>query len=413
MSETKSASGDGWRSIGRTDVILAVALLVLLLPTTFLALVQGDRPVDAPILVALAVLFAALHALSLLAIRLPLAAFAAASAVMLALAVLPGSDGIPAAMYPSSIAYLLCLAQVVIQRSRVLGFAALGIGAAGAVLITLLPMPALGPQVRWGLLVGLVALVSVAWAIGMLQRLRSQQADDRERARVQDTITAERLRINRDLHDVVAHSMTVMIAQAEVARADVRDDPEASAHAMSVVIETGREALRGMRGIVGAGADAPREPVPDVDTISADVEDVRSVETAATFVEEGVRGTLDPAARIALHHAVREALTNAIRHTAPPRRIDVRRQWLPGQVVTTVHDDGGAGGGGGVGSGAGAAADAVAESPGVGIGLIGMAERVRSAGGVASAGRVEPSGWMVRIDLPLAGAAPADAGSIG
>lgn len=386
----RSSAISRWRAIGRPDVVLAAALTIVLLPSTLLALVQGAQPVAAPILVVLAALFCVLHALSFVGIRFPLASFAAAALVMLALAVLPGSDGVPAALYPSSVAFLLCLAQVAIQRRRLLGLGALATGVTGAIVITLMPMREFDQQTRWGLLVGLIALVSVAWAVGTLQQVRRQQADDHERTRVQQAIAAERMRINRDLHDVVAHSMTVMIAQAEVARAGVRDDPDASAHAMSIVADTGREALRGMRGIVAVDADAPREPIPDIDAIPADVAGARSAETAASFEEEGSRGALDAAARIALHHAVREALTNAIRHTAAPRRVEVRMQWEGERVVTTIVDDGGAD----------AVSSTNADSPGSGIGLIGMAERVRSAGGTMSAGEADP-GWAVRVELPV------------
>lgn len=388
--EVKDGAAHWWRTAGRPDVILAAAFVVILLPSTLLALVQGEHRVSIPVLVAAAALFAVLHALSFIAMRFALVSFAAANAVMLALAVLPGADGVPAAVYPSSVAYLLCLAQVAIQRGRLFGVGALAVGVAGAAVITLMPTVELEPHTRWGLFVGLVALVTVAWAVGLLLRLRRQQAEERERARVHEAITAERMRINRDLHDVVAHSMTVMIAQADVARAQVLDDPDAGAAAMSVVAETGREALRGMRGIVGTDSDAPREPIPDLDVVLADVETVRSTETQVACVEEGERGLLDAAARIALRYAVREALTNAIRHTAPPRRIDVRMQWLSAHVEITVTDDGGSG--------------PAPESPGTGIGLIGMVERVRSAGGEATAVPVEASGWTVRIELPLAGA---------
>ena len=386
--EAEETATRGWRNAGRPDVIVAAAFVIVLLPSTLLALVQGERPVDTPVVVGAIALFVLLHALSFTVLRFSLASFAAASIVMLALAVLPGADGVPAAVYPSSAAYLLCLAQVAIQHGRILGVGALTVGVAGAAVITLMPTVGLEPHVRWGLFVGLVALVAVAWVVGMLQRLRSQQKEERDRARVQEAIIAERMRINRDLHDVVAHSMTVMIAQAELARANVRDDPDASVDAMSVVAGTGREALRGMRGIVGASSDTPREPVPDIDVVFADVDGVRSPQTEASCVEDGTRGRLDAAARIALRHAVREALTNAIRHTAPPRRIDVRMQWQDRQLVTTVVDDGGSG--------------PASDSPGAGVGLIGMSERVRSAGGAVSAAPAEASGWVVRVDLPLA-----------
>lgn len=386
MPAGEKSNRGAWRAIGRTDVILATVFAVVLLPTSLLALTQTDEPAPTPLLILLFGLFALVHAASLVAIRMPIAAFVGASLVMLALAVIPDAAGIPAAIYPSSFAYLLCVGQVSAQCERRIGVAALCVGVLGAAIIAVTPVSAFAFQLRLGIFFGLAALVTVGWAIGMLQQFRRQHADDSARARVQQAIVEERMRINRDLHDVVAHSMTVMIAQAEVARALAHDDPDVSIRATSVVIDTGREALRGMRGIVAAGADTPFEAVPDIDTIVRDVNGVRSVETAVVFAETGSRGVLDPAARIALRHAVREALTNVIRHTASPRSVDVQLQWGAEHVVAMVVDDGGSG--------------AAVESPGAGIGLISMAERVRSAGGTLSATPVEPSGWIVRIELP-------------
>lgn len=383
------ATGTGaraWRSIGRPDAVFAAAFVIVLLPASLLALVQGDRPLPPAAIAAVTAQFAALHVLSFTSIRFPAVSFGVANLVMIALAVLPGSDGVPAAVYPSSAAYLLSFFQIVRHRSRRLGIAALAVGAGGAAIIALMPAVVLEPPARWGLFIGLAALVTATWAVATLQRVRRQQAEDRDRARLRDAIVAERSRINRDLHDVVAHAMTVMIAQADLARADVEADPVASAAAMRAVADTGREALRGMRGIVGAG-DAPREPVPGIDDVLADIEGMRSAETATAAAEEGERGRLDAAARIALRFAVREALTNAVRHTAAPRRIDVRMRWCRDRVVIAVVDDGGAGPAG--------------ESPGTGAGLVGMLERVRSAGGEVEAGPVEPAGWRVRVVLPL------------
>lgn len=157
---------------------------------------------------------------------------------------------------------------------------------------------------------------------------------------------------------------------------------------MEVVAETGREALRGMRGVVSADADAPREPVPDLDAIGTLVDGVRSAETDASLKETGTSRHLDPDALIALHHTAREALTNAIRHTVPPRRIVVALEWGAECVALTVDDDGGSGPG--------------PASPGSGVGLIGMAERVRLARGTLSAQAQQPAGWRVHLELPYA-----------
>lgn len=389
MPAGETSISGAWRAIGRTDVILASVLAVVLLPTSLLALVQSADPVSVPEAILLAGLFALVHVFSLVAIRFPRTAFVGASIVMFVLAVLPGAGGIPAAVYPSSFAYLLCIGQVAAHCERRVSAAALGIAVLGAGIIAVVPTLNLELHLRFATFVGLAALVTLGWAIGMLQRLRQQQIDNAERVRVQQAIAAERMRINRDLHDVVAHSMTVMIAQAEVARALAHEDPQASSRALSVVVDTGRDALRGMRAIVAESADEPLETVPDIDTIVRDVDAVRSARTTAAFNETGTRGVLDPASRIALRQAVREALTNAIRHTSPPQNINVQMDWDGDRVVTTVVDDGGS-----------SSAAPGEKGPGAGIGLISMAERVRSAGGTLSAAPADAAGWIVRIELP-------------
>ncbi|MDQ0643009.1 sensor histidine kinase [Microbacterium murale] len=387
----KNANSDGWRVLNRPDVILAIAMTVLLLPASLIAVVQAQAIPDPSAAAVITALFALVHAASLVSVRLPVTAFAVASLAMLALALLPGGAGVagaPAALFPSSFAYLLCIGEVVALRTLSFALGALVVGVAGAAVIAWTPASSMADDIRMGLFVGLSAMIAAAWVIGLLQRQRGQYAEERQRTRVREAIAAERMRINRDLHDVVAHSMTVMIAQADVARALINDDPDASTRALRVVTDTGRDALRGMRSVIAADADAPREPVPDIDAIDGLVDRVRSTETDTRLEVTGAPRRLESDALIALHHAVREALTNAVRHTMPPRRITVALEWSANQVVVTVDDDGGSGPG--------------PVSPGSGLGLIGMAERVRLAGGALSAGPQHQQGWRVRIELPYA-----------
>ena len=387
----KISASDRWRVLNRPDVILAISMTVLLLPASLIAVVQAQAVPDPAAAAVITALFALLHAASLVSVRFPVIAFAAASLTMLALALLPGGEGVagaPAALFPSSFAYLLCVGEVTALRMRRLGLAALGIGVLGAAVIAWTPVSTMPDGIRVGLFGGLAAMIAAAWAIGLLQRQRRLHAEERERTRVREAIAAERMRINRDLHDVIAHSVTVMIAQADVARALMRDDPDASTRALRVVSDTGRDALRGMRGVIAADGDAPREPVPDIDAIEGLADSVRSTETDVRFNETGRRRRLETDALIAAHHAVREALTNAVRHTMAPRQIVVGLQWRANQVVVTVDDDGGSGPG--------------PASPGSGLGLIGMAERVRLARGTMSAGAQDPEGWRVRIEVPYA-----------
>lgn len=387
----KSSNPDGWRVLNRPDVILAIAMTVLLLPASLIAVVQAQAVPDPAAAVAITALCVVVHAATLVSVRFPVTAFIVASVAMLALALLPGGAGIagaPAALFPSSFAYLLCVGEVVALRTLPFGFGALGVGVLGAAAIAWTPVSTMPDDIRIGLFAGLAAMIAAACAIGLLQRQRRHHAEERQRTRVREAIVAERMRINRDLHDVIAHSMTVMIAQADVARALIRDDPDASTRALRVVADAGREALRGMRGVVAADADAPRAPAPDIETIGTLVNGVRSAETDARLEVTGAPRRLEPDALMALHHAVREALTNAIRHTLPARRIVVSLEWSAHGVIATVDDDGGSGPG--------------PASPGSGLGLIGMAERVRLARGTMSAGPQHPAGWRVRIELPYA-----------
>lgn len=398
----KNSASDGWRALNRPDVILAIAMTVLLLPASLIAVVQAQATPDPAAAGVIIALFALVHGASVASVTFPVIAFATASLAMFALALLPGGEGVagaPAALFPSSFAYLLCVGEVAALHALRVGLGALGIGVLGAAVIAWTPASTMPDGIRIGLFAGLCATIAAAWAIGLLQRQRRQHADERERTRVREAIVAERMRINRDVHDVIAHSMTVMIAQTDVARALVRDDPDASTRALHVIADTGRDALRGMRGVIAVDGGAPREPVPDIDAIGRLVDSVRSADTDVRFDETGTRRGLEPDALIAAHHAVREALTNAVRHTAPPRRIDVRLEWASDLVIATVDDDGGGGPG--------------PASPGSGVGLIGMAERVRLARGTLSAQARQPTGWRVRIELPYAEheTAPANGGA--
>lgn len=394
MGSVRSATGvSGAARRGAAALIVALAVLVVLLPVSLSALVWSG-PVPGVVAVALiALAFVALHGASLIAVRHPVAGSAVASAVMLALVVFPAARETSAAMYPSSLAYLLCLTQVAAQRRVRLSVVALGIGVVGAALIALVepafgvPTRGLDPLLlRGGAFLGLTAAVVAAWACGLLIRSATARAEERARMRVEQAIVEERVRISGELHDVVAHAMTVMIAQSEVARAVVREDPAVSERALGVVVATGREALRGMRAIVRAEGSAPTEPVPTADALPALVEAVRSPACAAVFTETGERRPLPAAVMLALHRTIREGLTNAVRHTAPPVRIEVAVTWTAERVIAEVTDDGGSGPG--------------ETGLGTGTGLIGLAERIRLVDGVFRAGPDGSDGWTVRAELP-------------
>ncbi len=391
-------------------LIVALTALVILLPISVASLTWSSRQPGPGVLLLLALGFAALHGSSFLSVSRPLPGFVLASALMLALLLIPAAREASAAMHPSALVYLLCLAQVSARERLRISVPALVVAVLGAGLIALAE-PAFGADtaidqglLRLGAFGGLAASATAAWACGLLVRSAAARGEERTRVRVEQAIADERMRISGELHDVVAHAMTVMIAQSEVARALVREQPDDSERALGVVIGTGRDALRGMRAIVTAEGEATTEPIPTPDALPDLVAAVRSPACQADFRETGERRALTAPAMLALHHAIREALTNAVRHTQPPVRIAVQVAWSPVSVVAEVSDDGGAGRSG--------------SDLGTGTGLVGLAERIRLAGGTFRSGRDGSRGWRVRVALPVlsessSGASAAGAGAGG
>lgn len=388
----------------RVGPVLALLVAVTMLPLSIVVLLQPAAALTpgpgvlASVLAALAVL----HAASLVAHRLPRAAFAVGAAAMLALALLPLAGGVAAAMLPSSLAFLLLIANAAGLADALARRGALAVGLAGACLITAVHAARAGrddPLVVLGELLGLAAMVVAAWLVGALERSRRERAAEAEAARLRQAVAAERTRIGRDLHDVVSHSLAVMVAQAEAARLLAERDPGRSAAALERVAATGRDAMQGLRGmlrVLDDGRPADRAPAPGVDGLAALVAGAASPGHDTAFVERGERKPLAPDAELALYRAAQEGLTNAVRHLAPPVRIRVELAWGEADAVLTVVDDGGSGrtvaGTGAAGSGA--------PAPGAGgSGLVGLGERLRRAGGDMQVRRER--GWTVRARVPV------------
>lgn len=198
--------------------------------------------------------------------------------------------------------------------------------------------------------VSLVAAVLAAWALGALAHQSRLAEHRRAQESMQRAVSEERARISRDLHDVVSHSPTVMIAQAEAARVVThssvsRNGPEADA-AFERVAETRREAMRGLRSMIHTLGDpgaSPLAPVSGVDAITGLVEHASSTEHTIGLTVEGAPRRRARDADLAAFRVVQEAVTNAIRHLRPPTRIDVSLDWQETETVITVSDDGGPG----------------------------------------------------------------------
>jgi len=225
----------------------------------------------------------------------------------------------------------------------------------------------------------LVLALHLALAAMLGDRRHQQLA---QRARLQELAAAEeRARIARELHDVVAHSLSVVIAQADGGR--YAQDPQAARDALTTIARTAREAQKEMRHALGSG-DAPLEPQPGPQQLPALVERTRRAGLTVTLDEQGDRRPLPPAAGLTVYRVAQEALTNVLKHAGPQATATVELRWEPDRVTVTVSDDGKAAGHG----------------DGLGRGLQGMRERVEPRGGTLQAGPRPDGGFEVRAAIP-------------
>jgi len=202
-------------------------------------------------------------------------------------------------------------------------------------------------------------------------------------------IVDERARIARELHDVVAHSVSVMVVQAGAARRLLARRPERAGEALQSVEASGREALTELRHLLGLlterTPDATLSPQPGLDQLDALVDRVTAAGLDVTLRVEGPPRPLPPGLDLTAYRVVQEALTNVLKHAAGART-EVIVRFLDGDLELEVVDAGGRPG------------DSAA---GAGRGLIGMRERVVMYGGEVEARRRPEGGFAVRARLPL------------
>lgn len=244
-----------------------------------------------------------------------------------------------------------------------------------------------------------LAAVSAAVAIGVAARARRAQltalADravrlERERAQEAElAVAAERTRIARELHDVVAHNVSVMVALAHGAQHTIDDAPDQAREAMGHVAAAGREALIELRELVGVLGDrhAERAPQPGIDQLDELVDRVRAAGLHVRLRVEGEPAALSPLAEVTLYRIAQEALTNVLRHADAPTAVDVQLRWLADGVELEILDDG----------------RAPEPSSAGGRGLVGMRERAAVHGATLAAGPLPGAGWRVATRLPLQG----------
>jgi signal transduction histidine kinase len=247
------------------------------------------------------------------------------------------------------------------------------------------------PGTNWvEVLIGTTFSAGLPMLLGRIAYNRRRRiVGERERA-AHDAVVAERSRIARELHDAVAHAMSVMVVQAGAARTVIDRDTEAAKAAIARVEESGRDGLTEMRRLIGIltdpGTGADLAPQPGLAQLDALLETVRSAGVSVEAVTRGQPRPLPPTADLTAYRVVQEALTNVVKH-AGGAHARVLLDWSADALAIEVADDG-----------RGGAADA---GGGHGHGLIGMRERVALYGGSLETGARPGGGFAVRVRLPL------------
>lgn len=387
--------------------------------------VLSDPPATGYLALTL-IAFGVLHLAVALRRSRPVVAFLMAAAGEATLAMMPllfstGSP-YPVTLLPTGIAYLVCAYTVSAWGRPPWPRISLVVGLVGAIGVTIryvsspeFAASAPGGQFGGTLFVGsaLCAVVVACWGLGVVRRWRSAQfaelaerarrAEDDRLAALQQAAADERARIAREMHDVVAHSLSVMVRQAEGGRYVAATDPERAQQVMLTIADTGRESLRDMRSLLGVlrgdtrpggrpdaenpGDDAPQ---PTMDDVPALVERVRASGQSIDLQISGTPGRLDRAAQLAGYRLVQEALTNVVKHAGPGAHTEVQIVWGAGDLRVSVRDDG-------------HPPPPTVGSDGRGRGHVGMAERLGLLGGTLQTGPVTDGGYQVIGRIPLTG----------
>jgi signal transduction histidine kinase len=252
-----------------------------------------------------------------------------------------------------------------------------------------------------GQVVFIPLLFGIAWLAGFALNARAEQADaaearaaqaERERetaARI--AVAEERARIARELHDIVAHAVSVMVLQVGAVRHKLPEDLADESDALRGVEGAGRTALAEMRRLLAAmrddGDDLELGPQPGLDSVGSLVAEVERAGLPVALHVEGEATGLPRAIELSAYRIVQEALTNALKH-ARAHRADVTLRYGPDELRIEVRDDGRGG---------------ASTSNGPGYGLVGVRERVKIYGGTMTAGTAPDGGFVLDARLPLRG----------
>jgi signal transduction histidine kinase len=384
-----SAAGMSMRHVPSVlDWLAALALAII----AFIEMASGVFPGPVAVLAAVQLAVALPVAFRRVA---PLAAIAASATAFLAYTVIYGRD--------NSVAHLVTGLLLSYSVGRHTEGRRLLAGAAVVLMITAELLVGAGLLFSLGDWAYLLILFGGALVLGVALRVQVQRsitlaiAADRaqrdQEATAQAAVHEERARIARELHDVVADKVGLIVLQAGGARSVLATDPDRARTALLQVEETGRQTLAEMRQLVGilrVDEGEERQPLPRLERLPALVDETRAAGLAVDLAVEGPVVGLSAGLELAVYRLIQEALTNVRKH-APGSRVQASLRYEPERLRIEVTDDGGA---------SGTVRDTVMAS-GLGHGLIGMRERVQLYGGRMEAGPISGGGFRVQATLPL------------
>jgi len=248
------------------------------------------------------------------------------------------------------------------------------------------------------------AFLAAAWGLGLFARSWAAYRDDTlrleiERAQAEERAgLLERARIARELHDVIAHTITVILMQAGGARLASQSDPEAALRALSQIEALGRDSLAEPRILLAvlrreSEDDGDRAPLPDLGRVGELCERMRALGLPVAFDPGATTADLPLGVQLTAYRIVQEGLTNVIKHAGTvPTTVRLARATPSDPLVVEVANA--------------APEDAVVRLPGSRRGLFGLDERVASLGGRLTSGVRADGGFMLRAELPASGARP-------
>jgi len=317
-----------------------------------------------------------------------------------------GFDGL---LLPSQFSVPIMVYTMAVYGKRWQSFGTLSLGLAGAVLATFSMFNPFryatdpSPSMSFNMLVsfvGLALVVTVAWTFGDLARTRrlamkslKEHAERLEKERIMERALAasdERNHIAREMHDIVAHSLSVIITQANGARYAAVNDPQIAIDTLKTVSDTGRASLKEMRRLLGVlrkDEELQNRPLPALGDIPNLVEIATNSGLAVQFQTLGTpRKELPAGAELTAYRCVQESLTNVLKHAGSNAEAEVLLNWTYRGLELRIKDDG---------RGAGAI-----KLEGAGQGLQGMKERVALYEGTCTAGPQSSGGFAVAVFIP-------------